>query len=92
MAQYLIEIPHQNSKKECLKAIGIFKTTGSHLLTQADWGCPDDIHKAWIRVEVDNKEEALNIVPPWYRDEARVITLEKLAMDGIEQNMEHHQD
>lgn len=90
MPKYLIEIPHENNKQECIRAVSIFKSTGSHFLTNADWGCADDVHKAWIVVEVDNKDTALNIVPPWYRPHCQIVTLEKLALDNIEQNIEHH--
>ena len=92
MPRYLIEIPHKNRKKECLQAITIFKSTGSHFLTNADWGCSDDVHKAWIIVDLDNKEEALNIVPPWYRQKALVITLDKLAFNNMDKDLDQHKD
>jgi hypothetical protein len=92
MHRFLIEIPHQNQKKECLQAVNIFKSTGSHFLTHADWGCSDDIHKAWIIMEAPTKAAALNIVPPWYRSQATVVTLQKLALDDINQDLEKHQD
>ncbi len=90
MPRFLIEIPHQNSKEECLKAISIFRSTGSHFLTNAEWGCSDDIHKAWVIIEADSKENALEVVPPWYREQTQIITLEKLAFTDIEKNISQH--
>lgn len=92
MSRFLIEVPHQNKKRECLRAVDVFKRTGSHFLTNADWGCSDDIHKAWIIIELDSKEEALNIVPPWYREKALVITLNKFALEKIDEEIKKHKD
>ena len=92
MPKYLIEVPHQNSKRECLKAIQVFKSTGSHFLTNADWGCSDDVHKAWIVMDTNTKEEALNVVPPWYRQKTLIVTLDKLALMDIEKDLNQHQD
>jgi hypothetical protein len=92
LSRFLIEIPHENNKQECLKAIGIFKSTGSHFLSNADWGCVDGTHKAWIMVDVENKEEALNIVPPWYRNRTTVTKLEKLSFDNFQKDLAQHRD
>jgi hypothetical protein len=58
MARFLIEVPHENSKEACNRAVRIFMETGFHFMTNADWGCSDDVHKAWFFVEVDSKEDA----------------------------------
>jgi hypothetical protein len=92
MPKFLIEIPHENSKAECLKAVSIFKTTGSHYLSNADWGCSDDIHKAWIIAELDSKDQASLLIPPWYRDKAIIVTLEKLALNDIDKDIAYHED
>jgi hypothetical protein len=91
MPKYLLEISHQNTIEECRKAVNIFKSTGSHFLTNADWGCYDNVHKAWIIVDVADKKLASQIVPPWYRSQTQIITLEKLAINNIENNLKHHQ-
>jgi hypothetical protein len=92
MTRYLIEVPHENSKEACLKAIRVFLQTGSHFLSNADWGCRDDEHKAWIMVELDSKEEATAILPPLYRPNARVITLDKFTMADVEGTMQQHNE
>jgi hypothetical protein len=90
MARFLIEVPHKKAKRECQRAIDTFKRSGSHFLTNADWGCADDVHKAWISIELDSKEEALMIVPPAYRKKAKVITLKKFAFDKPDEGMDLH--
>ncbi|HKZ35255.1 MAG TPA: hypothetical protein VJ242_00940 [Patescibacteria group bacterium] len=91
MPKFLIEVPHDNNQEACDQAVRVFKQTGSHFLTNADWGCSDDIHKAWIIIDVDNKNEALLIVPQPYREKARAITLNKFAFDGTDESLNQHQ-
>lgn len=81
MPKYLIEIAHQNKKEDCERAVEIFMTIGSHLLTNADWGCSDGVHKAWIIAELDSKEEALLIVPPAFRHDTTIVTLQNFSLD-----------
>lgn len=64
--------------------------TGSHFLTHADWGCTDGVHKGWIIVEVDSKEEARRILPPAYRANADIVLLNKFSMREIENLLRHH--
>jgi len=61
-------------------------------MTNADWGCQDDEHKAWIVADLDSKEEAMAILPPLFRHDAKIITLEKFTMDDLEESMEQHND
>lgn len=75
MKKFLIEVPHGTDKQACDEAIQVFLQTGSHFLTHAEWGCLDGEHKAWIVVEVENKEEARFIVPPLYRSSAKIVEL-----------------
>ena len=70
-AKFLIEVPHEGTPTACARAVEVFLRTGSHFLSTADWGCKDGVHKAWIVVEVDSKDEARGIVPPAFRAEAR---------------------
>lgn len=75
MKKFLIEVPHESDKKSCEHAIQVFQESGSHYLTNAEWGCMDGEHKSWIIVEVENKEEARLIVPPLFRSDAKIIQL-----------------
>ena len=67
MPKYLIEVEHQATKEACEKAIRIFLNTGSHFLTNADWGCMDGEHKAWLILDLDSKEQARTVLPPAFR-------------------------
>ena len=90
MLRLLIEVTHENTKEACDRAIEVFKNTGSHFLTNADWGCKDDVHKAWIIVDMDSKEEALRIVPPSFRQQTKIITLYKFALETANEAIKHH--
>ncbi len=83
MKKFLIEVPHGEDKQSCSYAIKVFLQTGSHFLTNAEWGCMDGDHKAWILIETDNKEEAMAIVPPVFRSTAKVVQLTQFSKDDI---------
>ena len=86
MARFLIEVPHDGDFAACVKVVQVFLSTGSHLLTHADWGCMDGNHSAWLIVDVDRKEDALQVVPPPFRAQAKVVALNKFTreqMDGL---------
>jgi nicotinate-nucleotide pyrophosphorylase len=48
------------------------------------------VHKAWITIETDNKEEARNILPPAYRAQATIIKLNKFSMAEIDEILRQH--
>ena len=83
MASYLIEIPHSGDMIECNKIIKLFLESGSHLLSNADWGCKDGVHKAWFVCEFDSKEHALQIVPPLLRHETTIIEITKFNKNDL---------
>ncbi len=84
MAKFLIEVPHPDESAACLEVVHLFLTTGSHYLSNCDWGCMDGVHKAWITVEVETREEALRILPPLYRSQAKVTRVDKFSLDMVE--------
>jgi hypothetical protein len=90
-ARFLIEVPHEESTLACARVVDVFLKTGSHFLSNADWGCKDGVHKAWMVVEVGNKEEARHIVPPAFRAEARVVKLNKFTIEEVEQILHDHE-
>ena len=92
MTRYLIEVPHENKKEACERAVQVFMATGSHFMTNADWGCPDGEHKAWFVVDLESKEEALAILPPMFRHVAKVIALQRFSMDELDETMKRHKD
>ncbi|MGD8812882.1 MAG: hypothetical protein PVI78_00245 [Anaerolineales bacterium] len=91
MTRYLIEVPHDDRRDACERAIKVFLETGSHYMTHADWGCRDGEHKAWIVVELESKDEARAILPPLFRDEAKIVALNKFTMADLERIKEEHQ-
>ena len=92
MPRYLIEVTHENKKESCDQAVRAFLATGSHFMTNADWGCGDDVHKAWFIADLENKEEALRILPPLFRQNAKVIKLKRFSMGTRDEIREEHQD
>jgi hypothetical protein len=90
MGKFLIEVPHEEEVLACARVVEIFLKTGSHFVTNADWGCRDGEHKAWIIMEVDNKEEARRILPPAFRSQAKIVSLNKFSMDDIDSILSHH--
>ena len=83
MPRFLIEVPHESHALDCARAVEVFLTTGSHFFTHADWGCRDGEHKAWIIVEVDTRDEAICIVPPAFRSQAKVVQLNAFTQEEI---------
>jgi hypothetical protein len=90
MPRFLIEVPHDPDPIACARVVQVFLTSGSHFLTHADWGCKDNDHRAWVTVDVDSKAEALGIVPPAFRADARIVTLTRFTIEEIDAVFERH--
>ena len=90
MARFLIEVSHEAEALACARVVKVFLASGSHLLTHADWGCMDGDHRAWLIVDVANKNEALAIVPPAFRTAARVVGLNHFSMSQIDEILKRH--
>lgn len=91
MPRFLIEVPHDPDPIACARVIQVFLASGSHFLTHADWGCRDNDHRAWIVADLDSKADALAIVPPAFRSQARVVTLAHFTLDEIDAVLARHQ-
>jgi hypothetical protein len=85
MARFLIELPHEAAPTACARAVDILQMTKSHFLTQADWGCKDGEHKAWIILDVDSKNEARAVVPSVLRAQAKIVQLNTFSKEDIEE-------
>ena len=83
MPTYLIEIPHSENTAECRQVVKLFVESGSHLLSNALWGCKDRVHKSWFINDFDTKEKALQIVPAFLRQHANIIELTKFDHGDI---------
>ena len=90
MPKFLIEVPHEKDAIACARVVKIFLSSGSHFLTNAEWGCFDGDHHCWMMVDVGDKQEALGIVPPGLRAQARVVQLNRFTMDQIEPILRKH--
>ena len=90
MPKFLIEVPHDAETLACAKVVQIFLSTGSHFLTNAEWGCRDGVHSAWMIVEVGSKAEALAILPPGMRADARIVGLNRFTLAQIESTLRRH--
>ncbi len=92
MTRYLIEVPHEDSKDACDQAIKAFRETGSHFMTNADWGCGDGEHKAWLIVDLDSKEQAKTILPPLFRENAKIIELQQFNAEEADETIQQHRN
>lgn len=90
MSRFLIELPHSPDGRACAKFVKLILTSGSHFLTNAEWGCQDGEHSAWIIVDVDSKEEARGILPPPFRAEAKVVALNRFTVAEIDEALGGH--
>lgn len=88
--RFLIEVPHDDATVACARAVEVFLTTGSHFLSHADWGCKDGVHKAWMVVDVDSRDEARSIVPPAFRAQTKIVKLNCFTMEEIDQILRDH--
>jgi len=90
MPRFLIEVPHDSDTVTCARVVQVFLKTGSHFLTNADWGCRDGDHRAFIIAEVDSHEEARMIVPVAFRASAKVVRIGKFKPEQIEKTLREH--
>lgn len=91
MAKYLVEVPHAPDRLGCAKAIQVFLESGSHYLTHADWGCNDDVHVGWMIIEAGDREEIVQILPPAFRDDARIVRLTRYTPEEIDRTIRQHE-
>ena len=89
-SRFLIEVPHDPTPVACARVVDVFLSSGSHYLSQADWGCRDGEHKSWFTVEVDSKEEARRILPPALRAQAHIVQLNSFQVEEIQEILRQH--
>ncbi|HKJ28432.1 MAG TPA: hypothetical protein VJ965_12390 [Anaerolineales bacterium] len=90
MAKFLIEVPHASSQLGCLEAIQAFLHSGSHFLVNADWGCMDGEHVAWLTLEADDKDQARSVIPIPYRANAKITRLTKYTQEKVQKIIDKH--
>ena len=89
-SKFLIEVPHEASVVACARVVDVFLKSGSHFLSNADWGCRDGEHKAWMVVDVESKDEACRILPPLLRPQAKIVKLNTFSIGEIEDILQRH--
>jgi len=92
MPRFLIEVPHEPGVVACAKAVRRLLTTGSHFMTHADFGCYDGVHKGWVIVELDSKEEAQGVLPADLRAIATITQLSKFSLEQIDDIIAQHSE
>lgn len=90
MPRFLIEVPHEAEAIACAHAVKTILSSGSHFLTNADFGCKDGEHKAWIIVDIESKEAAKAILPPDARYQAKIVQLNKFSLEKIDKVLRLH--
>lgn len=78
-----MEIPYSENTFECKQVIKLFVESGSHLLSNAHWGCKSGVHKSWFINDFDNREQAIQIIPPFLRQTANIIELTRFSKTDI---------
>jgi hypothetical protein len=74
MPRYLIELSHGDEHVACVKALRAIEQSGSHFMTHADWGC---------KAGIEDRDEAVRLVPPEFRQEARIVELNRFTKEQI---------
>jgi hypothetical protein len=85
MPTYLVEIPHSEKVSDCMHVINVFLSSGSHIISQAHWGCKDGVHKMWFIYDFDSKEQVLQSIPPLMRPQAHIVELNKFRVEDVAQ-------
>lgn len=83
MKRYLIELTHNDEHAECVRALEATERHGGHFVRSIDWGCLSGVHSGWLVVEVENDQQALQVVPPEFRKDARIVKLNRFSKEQI---------
>jgi hypothetical protein len=90
MPKFLIEVRHEPEVVACAKVVRVFLTSGSHFLSNAEWGCEDGDHRAWMMVDAANRAEANAIVPPAFRPNTTIVGLNRFHLEQIDAILKMH--
>ena len=89
MPRFLIEIPHNATKTDCLRELNAYLQAGAHYLTHAGWGCLANDHRAVLEVDVTDESEAKMLVPPFARNKAKVTPISRFTPEQIREMAGH---
>ena len=85
MDRFLVEAPHD--PKDCKRVVESVYAQG--FLYHCDWGCVGGVHTAWVTIEAESESQALWVVPPILRDNARAIKIEKFDPETVKGWKDH---
>lgn len=83
MPRYLIQLTHGDDHVACVRALEVIERWGSHFLTHAHWGCKTGVHSGWLIGEFSGPDEAMQIVPPQFRTEARIVEVDRFSKEDL---------
>ena len=81
MARYMIRSPH--TKEECLRALDEELVKGKDILEIFDFGCKEGDHTAYAIVDVNSRNDALNLVPTFLQNKASIVEVGKITPEMI---------
>ncbi len=90
MPKYHVEVPHGSSMQACVQAMYAFMHSASHFIANSEWGCDDDVHKAWVIVEAADKDEVRMMLPPEFRKDAQITLLARYDRQKIDEIIHKH--
>ena len=84
MPRFMVESSHEREDPSepvsvCLRALEEAVAQGSHYLTHAEFGCEDGVHKSWVFVDAEDKEDARRMVPPLARATAVIVRVRQIT-------------
>jgi len=79
MKRFLVISNH--TAGDCIRALKEVLALG--YLVHFDWGCKDGEHTGWAVLEAEDKAQALLSVPPFLRNQARVVQLTKFQAEKV---------
>ncbi len=83
MPRYLVQLTHEEDHIACVRSLDAINRDGAHLLTHLNWGCKAGTHSGWLIDEFASHDEAMQIVPPQFREEARIVEVEQFSKEQI---------
>jgi len=78
--RFLVESPHEPS--DCKKVVKNVYAQG--YLNNCDWGCKGGVHKAWVTIEAESESQALWVVPPVLRANAKAIKVVRFDPEMVD--------
>ena len=89
MPRFMIESSHESEAPSeplsmaCVRAVDAAAAQGSHYLTRVQFGCEDGVHKSWIFIDAEDKEDARRMVPPVARETAVIVRVRQYTPDEL---------